>query len=278
MDAHDLYREHAEPIERAIACICRRFRLSTSDAEDFAGDFRLRLVNDGYGVLTRFQGRSSIRTYLLVVVTRAFQDWRNTRWGKWRPSAEAKRLGPLAERIETLIVRDGHTIDEAHEILRTNLGSPMSRAAVADMVARFPERRGRTVVIDEDLDERPATDARPDVDLARTEVAAVAVRARRLLAEALGRLPAQDQLILRMRFADCLTVADIGRTLKLDQKPLYRRIEHLLSGLRRTLEAGGVTAAEAAEVLSVGAFDFSDSALRPVALRVTPPAGDGRRA
>ncbi len=54
------------------------------------------------------------------VVQRLFLDHRNRQWGKWRPSAEAKRRGPLAILLERLVVRDGWTFEQAVETLRTN--------------------------------------------------------------------------------------------------------------------------------------------------------------
>jgi RNA polymerase sigma factor for flagellar operon FliA len=47
-----------------------------------------------------------------------------------------------------------------------------------------------------------------------------------------------------------MSVADIARTLRLDQKPLYRRIDGSLARLRPALEAGGVDRDLAAELLS----------------------------
>jgi RNA polymerase sigma factor for flagellar operon FliA len=270
MDDHELYREHRDILEAAIARTCRRFRLSPADAEDFAGEFRLRLVKEDYAILKQFQGRSSLRTYLLVVVMRAFQDWRNARWGKWRPSAEAKRLGPLAQRLETLVVRDRHTLDEADEILRTNLGIAESRASLEAMLARLPVRHSRTFVADDSLEERPAADAPPDSELERYEAAEAARAAARALARAIIRLPAQDQLILRMRFQDCLTTADIARALHLEQKPLYRRIERLLLELRGCLERDGLTEAMAAQAIARGGFDAISTAGGEFARDVRP--------
>ena len=48
---------------------------------------------DDYSILRKFKGRSSLRTDLITVVTHLYQDWRNGRWGKWRPSEDAKRRG-----------------------------------------------------------------------------------------------------------------------------------------------------------------------------------------
>lgn len=255
MAPQDIYRANREVLEAAIEATCRKFRLSPADAEDFAGDFQLRLIKDDYAVLRRFQGRSSLRTYLLVVVTRAFQDWRNARWGKWRPSAEARRLGPLAVRLETLVVRDRCTLDEASEILRTNLGITVSRASLEALAVRFPERQTRRFVADDMLERRPAIDTRPDAGLERVEATGVAHQTLEALDRVLERVPAQDRLILRMRFEDCLSLADIARALHLEQKPLYRRVDRLLEDLRRRLEQEGLSRERVSDALSRGGFD-----------------------
>src|SRR5207302_6805108 len=94
-------------IDEVVAHVCRRHRLSATEADDFAGEVRLRLIERDYEPLRRFEGRSSLRTYLTVVVHRYFLDYRNKLWGKWRPSMEAKRFGAAAILFERLQVRDG---------------------------------------------------------------------------------------------------------------------------------------------------------------------------
>ena len=53
------------------------------------------------------RGRGSLNTYLRVVIERLVLDMRVTNWGKWRPSARARRLGAEAVLFEQLTVRDG---------------------------------------------------------------------------------------------------------------------------------------------------------------------------
>jgi RNA polymerase sigma factor for flagellar operon FliA len=57
---------------------------------------------------------------------------------------------------------------------------------------------------------------------------------------ALQNLSAEDQVIIRLRYFDGLSVADVARTLHVDQKPLYRRIDATLQQLRAWLEQRGV--------------------------------------
>ena len=87
-------------IERLIEYTCRRAHCPAQEAEEFAGWAKLRFVSGDYGILRKFEGKSALSTYLSVVLQRLFLDFRVERWGKWRPSAEAKRMGPLAVRVE----------------------------------------------------------------------------------------------------------------------------------------------------------------------------------
>ena len=59
---------------------------------------------DGRQTLSElFEGRSQLRTYLITVVQRHFLDDRNARWGKWRPSSIARRIGPIAVLLDLLV-------------------------------------------------------------------------------------------------------------------------------------------------------------------------------
>jgi RNA polymerase sigma factor for flagellar operon FliA len=256
--SHEIYLTHKDLIERALASVCRRQGLYGPDAEDFSSTARLHLIEDDYAVLRQFQGRSSLPTYLVVVITRQFQDWRNARWGKWRPSAEAKRLGETAVRLETLTVRNGLTLDEAYELLRTHHQIPETREGIEAMAARLPTRHKRSFVNDEVIETMPAgTGTAEDVVMAQ-EAATAAKRASDALASAMRQLPAQDRLIVRMRFRDNCAIVDIARALRVDPKPLYRRIEKILMTLRQALEAGGLTAADLANAWSQHGFEGLD--------------------
>jgi len=62
---------------------------------------------DDSAILRQFQMRSSLRTYLTVVICRLFLDERIARFGKWRPSRKAVRVGSTAVLFERLTMRDG---------------------------------------------------------------------------------------------------------------------------------------------------------------------------
>ena len=83
-------------VDRVIAFVARRHHLATAEAEEFAAHVKLKLVENDYAVLRKFQGRSSMQSFLTTVISRLSLDLRNDEWGKWRPSAEARRSGPVA--------------------------------------------------------------------------------------------------------------------------------------------------------------------------------------
>jgi len=242
-------------IERVIAFTCRRYHLSRADADDFASHVKLRLIENDYAVLRQFRGRSSLRTYLTVVIQRLFLDYRVSAWGKWRPSAEARRRGPVAVLLERLVVRDGHPFEEACELMKTNHAVAESREELERLAGRLPVRTKRRFETDDALASVPARDAPADEILAEQDARLEAGRLTAALQALTASLDVQDRLVLAMRFEDGRTVAEIAATLRLDQKRLYRRIDRLLRDLRMGLEAAGLGAAAVGEILESSAAE-----------------------
>jgi RNA polymerase sigma factor for flagellar operon FliA len=253
----DLFTANQPIIERAITHVCRRHRLCGPEAEDFASATRLALIENDQARLRAFAGRSSLQTYLVVIITRLFQDWRNAQWGKWRPSAEAKRLGPLAIKLETMTVRDKLSFDEAVETLWTNHGVTEDRAALAEMCGRFPVRSGRTFTGEEALETVAAPNSFASAPLEQSEAAQAAGRAGSALETELAKLAAQDRLIIKMRFDSDFGVAEIAKIMQLEPKPLYRRIERILMQLRRSLEGCGLDVGVVKDIIENRGFDVA---------------------
>jgi RNA polymerase sigma factor for flagellar operon FliA len=57
-------------IERVISFVSSRHHMPGVEADDFASHAKLKLIEDDYAILRKFQGRSSLRTYLTVVIER----------------------------------------------------------------------------------------------------------------------------------------------------------------------------------------------------------------
>jgi RNA polymerase sigma factor (sigma-70 family) len=218
------------------------------------------MVENDYAVLAKFEGRSSLQSYLTVVVQRAFLDFRTKGWGKWRPSAEARRSGGIGVLLERLLVRDCLTFEEACEALKTNHQVTMPRDALERLAARLPARSRRHPDENAVLDSLPASGRSVEEIVTDRDRQAAAERAITIVHEAISAFEAQDRLTLAMRFDDGRTVPEIAAALQTDQKALYRRIDKLLRDLRRSLEQAGIDAATATDILGSPGVDLELSA------------------
>jgi DNA-directed RNA polymerase specialized sigma24 family protein len=117
LSARLLFEENLVAIDRAIARVCREARLDGPNAEDFASSARLGLLADDCAILRKFEGRSSLPTYLTIVVRRLFYDERRSE-GRWYTSAEAQRRGPAAVQLERLTVHERRSFSDAAETVR----------------------------------------------------------------------------------------------------------------------------------------------------------------
>jgi len=236
--------------------VCRRHRLNGAEAEDFRSEVRLHFIDKDYEVLRRFEGRSSLPTYVTVVVQRLFLEYRNRQWGRWRPSAEAKRLGPTAILLERLVSRDGWTFEEAAETLRINHGIVVDET-LKDLYARLSKRSSSRHFVTEDAAAHvESSGPAADDNVVRAEHDFLAKRVQAALVRARQALEPEDRLILKMRFEDGVSVADIARALHLNQKRLYRTIERLLSRIAESLEAEGVSRSEVSRLFSDGVLNW----------------------
>lgn len=246
-------------IDDVTGQVCRRHRLTAAEADDFRSEVRLHFIERDYEVLRRFERRSALPTYVTVVIQRLFLDYRNRLWGKWRPSADAKRLGPTAILIERLVVRDGWSLEQVVETLRVNHGVSLdaSLQALCDKLTRRGPKR--QLVAEEQAEALESREPSPDTNVVRVEQEFLAKRVRAALDRARQALEPEERLILKMRFEDAVPVADIARALHLNQKRLYRTIERLLAQIGDKLEAEGVSRADARALFAHGIPDTSES-------------------
>ena len=228
-------------IDEVSAQVCRRHRLSADESEDFMSEVRLHFIQREFEPLRRFEGRSSLRTYLTVVITRLFLNYRNRLWGRWRPSTEARRLGPPAILIERLVARDGWTFDQVVTMFRINHGETLDGPLAAFCVKVSQRPPSRQVVAEREAEGVCSSAASPDANLVRAEHEFLAKRVQVALERACEALEPEERLLIKMRFEDHLSIADIARALHRDQKRLYRVIERVLATLGRTLEADGIS-------------------------------------
>jgi RNA polymerase sigma factor (sigma-70 family) len=238
VDYQRLLLDHLDLVEQIVRTTGRRRQLSPVEQDDFGSYVKLRLVEGDYAILRKFQHRSTLWTYLAAVVERLSLDFCVERWGRWRPSNMAERLGPIAVLLERLVHRDDHTIEEAMEIVRTNHAAGLTDGELRALWGQLPAR-SRTTEVGEDAaggvlstnsSEANVDDAALKQDIDRLE---------RALRAAFNTLPAQERLIVALRFDHGMPVADIARTLQTSVPTVHRRIDRSLKDLRAALSGAG---------------------------------------
>jgi RNA polymerase sigma factor (sigma-70 family) len=257
MDAEQLFLENLGLIDRIVAFVCRRNHYRDDEAEDFAGHVRLKLIENDYSILRKFEGRSSFSTYLTTVIQRMSFQYRVQMWGKWRPSAEAQRLGDAGITLERLITRDGYSLHEAVQMLTTRSQPAFSRAELEAAYARLPHRTPRPVLVHEsDAAHAIASTSDSEADAVRRDRERSSRAVAAAIDSAMATMDPEDQIILRMRFWSARSVPDIAAALQLDQKKLYKRIDRLLVALRKSLEAAGLGRRQIEDVLESGEIEI----------------------
>ncbi|MBY0492571.1 MAG: hypothetical protein K2Y23_00020 [Cyanobacteria bacterium] len=250
-------------IDDVTGKVCRRHRLSATEADDFTQQVRLHFIERNYEVLRKFEGRCALPTYINVVVQRVFLDFRNQMWGRWRPSTEARRLGKTAILIERCVVRDGWTIDQTIEMLRVNHQIELDarlRAFCDTLSGRGPSRR---LVPEDEAAEIPNPGPGADDNVLKAERDFLAKRVQAALDRARQDLPAIQQLIVKMLFEDGVAISDIARALHLVQRPLYRTVDQIKKTIRVAMEAEGISRADIDALLNAPTMEWFETDQEP---------------
>jgi DNA-directed RNA polymerase specialized sigma24 family protein len=141
--------------------------------------------------------------------------------------------------LDRLLSRDGLTFDEACEVLRTRHGVKASREELEAYSRALPRRTARRRVAVEYLKTAPSPELSPEEAAMARENASRQAEVFSFLQEAVHSLPADEQLLF-MHLVEGLSIAEIARAHKLDQKSLYRSRERILRSLREYLRDRGV--------------------------------------
>jgi RNA polymerase sigma factor (sigma-70 family) len=251
-DYEQLFLNHMRTVTGIVTFIARRRGLTADESDEFGSHVNLKLIEDDYAVFRKFRGRSSLRTYLTVVIQRLFLDWRVAQWGKWRPSALAKRSGKIATLFEQLTMRRGLSFEQALTVLETEHRIAVDRSELEALFAQLPARPRRRYVGEDALQDVPASYGNPIGGLLAEATASVAAQTAAALSAELSQLPAEDQLLLKSRFLNGNSVIDIAKESCQDAKKLYRRLERLLARLRAKLEMQGIRYSQVQDLLADG--------------------------
>jgi RNA polymerase sigma factor for flagellar operon FliA len=274
VDYERLLLKHLDEIDQLVRTWGRRRHLSPAEQEDFAGFVRLRLIEDDYAVLRKFQERSTLWTYLSSVIGRLSLDYCAEQWGRWRPSAVADRLGPEAVALERLVTRDGHTLDEAIAIVRA--GNPnLAEAQLRAIWARLPEK-ARAVHVGEEAAAGVSGVENSDAGVEDAARQRETARLDHALHAAFAQIAPQDRLLIALRYDQGLSIVEIAKLMQSTVPTLHRRLDKSLKHLRASLQQ--FTTAEIKNVIGHSSIYLSPMLRRelenfPRPVRLSPRDG-----
>jgi RNA polymerase sigma factor for flagellar operon FliA len=224
-------------VERLVQDLARRHFLAAAEIQEFRAAVERALERNDYELLRAFEGRSTWETYLTTVVARQFFLFQGALWGQWRPSATAVRLGPAAILLEELVLRNRFPLNDAIEWMRSAHRVDLPRHRLLQLAGQLQMATA-------------ATPARP----ASAQAIAEDPRFNAALRDALALVSPDDRLILELRFRDRQPLTRIAAVLKIDARPLQRRIETIKEVIRRSLLTQEIAAADV-EILLASADD-----------------------
>lgn len=239
----ELLERHIDLIQHKLRSLGRHSGLPDHEADEFCSWAMFRLVDDDYRLLASWQGRSAFSTYLTVVLVNLMRDYRIHLWGKWRPSAEARRHGAETVLLERLWLRDGLSLGEAIDRLQAERGATLSRAELERIAGSLPRRTPRRRVGEEEL-QRVGIDGHVEARVEDGERARLAARLQTLLLPRLESLATEDRLLFKLHYQDGLTVAAISHLLGRPQRELYSSRDRCLKQLRQALQEAGLDGEE----------------------------------
>jgi RNA polymerase sigma factor (sigma-70 family) len=204
------------------------------------------LSDHGFRRLLGFQqdGPAQFRTWLMAVTANLCVDWRRRKRGRFRPVLAVARLPELDQLVYRYIYVRGLPRAECLRLLRPRFPD-LTEQKLSDINARLfavlsPQQRwqlgmrmvttgpqGITMTLDAGDDSIQLEDAS-----AGPEEVAQDEQELELLARALTKLPAQQRLLLRLRYEQNLTLAEVARLTGLrDPFRANRQIQAALAAL-----------------------------------------------
>ncbi len=244
----ELFSQRSHQIEGIVRTVAAQHRLSADDRQELHSLVMLKMVRDDFAVLRRFQGKSRWGTYLTVITQRVLLDHRVKEWGRWRPCAKARRLGPAAVELDRRINRDGlEAADAVREL--SSRGGGETVAELERLAEQIPRRWRRRFLRGDTHLEILAGREQADLRVVAAERRRAAGNLKAALAGVLRDLPDHERDLLGLRFGRGWTVRRIAANRNLEERPLYRRFEHILRRLRRRLQRAGLRWKDVAVVL-----------------------------
>jgi RNA polymerase sigma factor (sigma-70 family) len=229
-------------------------------------------ANECAALRRRDPAAGSLGGWLAVVVKRAAVDWIRSRAGRRRIFGAVRELDAFDQRLFELFYWAGRRPSEAAELLRVELRQEVTLDRVFDALERIDTAlsarhrselvslvaRTRSAVPLDGGDEEPVVD--PPTDTLDPEAQLRAREREDQLARALATLPAEDAVIVSLKFVEGLSRAQIQRFLRLPELTEHR-VRRIVAALRAELAqaapqpAGGAHGAMGAAASMPGGRD-----------------------
>lgn len=235
-----------------IKHVIRRHETDPELAAECYAQVCAALSDDGFRRLRGFRpdGPARFRTWLMAVVSNLCVDWRRTRQGRFRLPQSVAHLPELDQQVFRLIYVDGLSRAQCVEVLTPRFPG-LTDATVAEINGRLfalltPQQRWQLAARPRAApsaargssqdDDRAAFEA-VDPQASPDELAGQ-LQEQQQLREALAQLPAQQRLLLRLRYEQELTLAEVARlTRQPDPFRANRRIHEALEALAELMNA-----------------------------------------
>jgi len=238
-------------VERYSGLVLQVVRKFASEHDDVLDRYLYaceQLAADGCRRLKSFKrgGEAEFAAWLRAVVRNLCIDYLRQQIGRRRLPRSISRMSDLDQRLFELVFWAGHSAAEAFEELRTSHRG-LTLAEVLDsherlqlairplqhalMVAPRPDSRAAAV----EAAVARLTDRQPGADTLLAEREQLDA-----LAATLAELPDEDRLLLRLRFDQGLTLAQIARVVRLgDYRKVHQRLGRILEAVRNGLGRRG---------------------------------------
>ncbi len=247
MDHQRLLLDHLDLIDQIVRKTGRHRHLSATEREDFSGFVHVRLIENDYAILRKFQGRSTWFTYLTAVIERMGFDFCAEMWGRWRPSAMAERLGPEAVLLERLVTRDSHSIEEAIALVKRH-DVELTEAELRRIWEQLPARF-RTTEVGEDAAAHLSGNDTSEALVEDADRREALDRLNRALRAAFAEIAPQDRVTIALHFDEKLPIARIAEITNSSVPTLHRRLKKSFSQLEAVLVREGFNARGIADLI-----------------------------
>jgi RNA polymerase sigma factor (sigma-70 family) len=228
------YDAYIGPIQTAVRKVARQYRLSSPEADDLLSDVWLKVLGHDGRAMLQYRGESGLQTYLTRIAKNALLDTWIRDAGKWRPSAIARRAGPLGIMADRLLVREALTPEETLARLSALAPGTDCGALLNQLLAGGRRTRRRFVDL-ACVEDAPANSPTPFDQLCARHDARTKQRLGRQVRTMLAELPSQDRSALEDRFVRNRPLATVAARHGVPAPVFYRNFAALLRRLRRRL-------------------------------------------